>query len=136
MSNNQTTSGGWLAQAPPLAIAISTVYSAVLLFILIDKIDIEIGWETIIMVIIMVLVWAWAVAPVLWLALFRVGQPFPEIAAILSAGVGLYGYLDTFYGPKPDALDGLVFIFLPFFQWLFSAVVSGLLLVFRAVFRK
>jgi hypothetical protein len=77
------------------------------------------------------LFFAWAIAPVAVLLLPRWPWSVLHWTGIAMAGSGLVGYGHTMYFAPPDGQAGLIFVFLPFLQWMgvgagiVIAVVTG-----------
>ena len=78
---------------------------------------------------------AWGVSPYACLAIISVRVREKGVASLVSligvcalAGFGLYAYLDGFF-VHLDAQNGLLFVFIPFLQWVGCVLVGAICLV-------
>jgi hypothetical protein len=74
----------------------------------------------------------WIIAPIALPLLLRLRHWLLTGGVTAMAAYGVYVYVDSMIGPGVRSTSGLVFIFLPFYQWL----GTGILIVLAAVMSR
>ena len=100
-----------------LHLAVCGSHAALVLALMIDIGSVD--WSSAIFAIV---IYLWAVAPVVALAMIHRPGVTTAIGAALIGTWGVYLYWRAFYGPDIDPQSGLVFIFIPFYQLVGAAI--------------
>lgn len=91
------------------------------------------SWDDVETIIFGVVVYVWMVSPVIGLAMLRLFPPVPAIGAAILGLLAMYMYWRGFFGPDMDAQSGLLFIFLPFCQWIVVGAVALVMLLLSEI---
>ena len=78
--------------------------------------------DTALGIVLYLLLFIWVCAPVALFCAWKDRNLATAIGLVIVAAVGLYLYIDVAWIPPGDALDGLVFAFLPAYQLAFALV--------------
>ncbi|NVD45129.1 hypothetical protein [Qipengyuania atrilutea] len=87
--------------------------------------------DTILWYAVSILFLLWVLAPVAVLCLIPLWRRLAGIGAAISAIFGAWIYIDVAFIPPSDAQDGLIFLFLPIWQFCFVVLWLAAIALYR-----